>query len=94
MSARTKVLTIIRSEPLKAALVDAEIQLILLVDDGSQEFKTFEIRLILGSHVFALKEHYLLEHEALEKYEEMLEGFKKSSEDKKGDIDGPAHKGT
>ena len=94
MSSRTKVLTIIRSESLKAMPVDAKIQLILLADDESQEFKTFEIRIILRGDVFALKEHFLLEHEALAKYEEILGGSKKSSEDKKGDSDGPAHKGT
>ena len=68
MSSRTKVLTIIRSEPLKTTPGDAEIQLILLVDDGSQEFKTFEIRIKLKGNVFALKEHFFLEHEALAKY--------------------------
>ena len=94
MSSRTKVLTIIRSESLKAMPVDAKIQLILLADDESQEFKTFEIRIILGGYVFALKEHYLLEHEALAKYEEIPEESKKSPEDKEGDTNGPAHKGT
>jgi len=43
---------------------------------------------------FSLKQHYLLEHEALEKYEKILEGLKKSPENKKGESDGPAHKGT
>jgi len=94
MSSQARVLMIIRSRVLRVMPVYAEIQLILLGNDESQEFKTFEIRTILGDDVFALKQHYLLEHEALEKYEKILEGLKKSPENKKGESDGPAHKGT
>ena len=91
---QARVLTIVQSEVLKATPVDVEIKVILFVNDESQEFKTFEIRTILGDDVFALKQHYLFEHEALEKYEKILEGLKKSPENKKGESDGPAHKGT
>ncbi|OGG42890.1 hypothetical protein A3G50_00680 [Candidatus Jorgensenbacteria bacterium RIFCSPLOWO2_12_FULL_42_11] len=91
---QARVLTIVQSEVLKATPVDVEIKVILFVNDEDQDFKVFEIQIILKGNVFSLKQHYFRENEALEKYEEIRGECKKYSENKKGESDGPAHKGT